>query len=262
MKDRFYDSVEFIDDYRLLVALGSSKDDLLCVALMNTKKDTGGVPAQTSFQFPPYLYYPGYPPLLLERGVHKPSSAERLAPFHQDPTQRITALAVPFSPEYLLFSVESLVRLSEGREGCEIGWDEWKEYTAMPSIRQSHLVGAWVSGCRFFCITSPGHGPDARMEVYNFNKKGRMEYLSEEFHPDLDGVRFLSSAGANAQLPWNVEESIDIFMNFGHENVIFFRVSLLYSSLATRLNDASHVAGQTPKDDPEAEEPVLHIWTF
>jgi hypothetical protein len=198
--------VEFIDDYRLLVTLGPSKDDPLCVVLMDTEKDMGGVPAQTSFQLSPYFYDPGYPSLLLERGAHKPSPSERLAPFHQDPTQRIAALT--YFPRYLVFSVEALVRLSEGREGCEIGWDEWKEHVVIPSIRQSDLVGAWVSGCRLFCITSPGHGPDARMEVYDFSKKGRVEHLSEEDHPDLDGVRCLSFAGANAQLPWDVEELV------------------------------------------------------
>jgi hypothetical protein len=254
--------VEFIDDYRLLVTLGPLGDDLICVVLMDTEKDMGGVPAQMSFQLPPYFYDFGYPSLLLERGAHKPSPGERLAPVHQDPTQRIVALSVPYSLDYLIFSVEALVQLSEGREGCEIGWDEWKEHAAMPSIRQSDLVGVWVSGCRFFCITSPGYGPDAKIEVYDFSKKGRVDHPSEEYHQDLDGVRCLSSAGVNTQLPWDAKESIDVFMNFGHENVIFFRVSVLHLSLVTRLNDAFHVAGQAPKDDPEVEEPVLHIWTF
>jgi len=48
-------------------------------------------PAKTSFQFSPYLRDFGYPSLLFERGVRKPSPAERLAPFYQDPTQRIAA---------------------------------------------------------------------------------------------------------------------------------------------------------------------------
>jgi hypothetical protein len=48
-------------------------------------------------------------------------------------------------------------------------------------------------------------------------------------------------------------------MNGGHESVIFFRVSVLHLSLATRLNDALRVAGQVPKDDPEAEEAPTHM---
>jgi hypothetical protein len=219
----------------------------------------GGAPTQTSFQLSPYFFGFGYPPLLLERGVHKPSPAECPAPFHQDPTQRIAALSV-FSFGYLVFSVEALVRLSEGREGREVGWDEWKKHVVIPSIRQSDLVNAWVSGCRLFCITSAGRSPDARMEEYDFSKKGRVEYLSGEDHPDLDGVRCLSPTGASAQLPWDVDELFDI--NGSHESVMFFRVSVLHLYLATGLNDALRVAGQVPTDDPEVEAAALHTWSF
>jgi hypothetical protein len=224
---------------------------------MDTGKDAGGVPAQTSFKLSRYLDEFDYPSLLLERGAHKPSPSERPAPFHQDPTQRIAALSISGPPGYLIFSVEALVRLSEGREGCEIGWDEWKEHTAIPSIRLSGLVGVWVSGCRLFCTTSPGYGPDTRMEMYDFSKKGRKEHLGGEDHPDLDGVKCLSFAGANAQLPRDVKESFEI--NGCHESVIFFSVSVLHLCLTVKLNDALRVAGQSPRDDPE--EP-LHIWTF
>jgi len=192
--------MEFIDDYRLLVSLGSSFDDPPCVVLMDTGNGIGGVPVQTSFHSP-YFRDPGYPTLLLERGVHKPSPAERLAPFHQDPTQRIAALSMPYSLGCLVFSVEALVRLAGGREGCEIRWDEWKKHVVIPSIPRSDFVNAWVSGCRLFCITSAGHGQDAEMEVYDFSKKARMEYLSEQVNPDLDGVRYLSSTGADARFP-------------------------------------------------------------
>jgi hypothetical protein len=258
MRDRIYHSAEFIDDYRLLVALRSSKDDPQSVVLMNTEKDMGGVPAQTSFELSPYLddYYPS---LLLERGAYKPPSSERLAPFHQDPTQRIAALT--YFSGHLVFSVETLVRLSEGREGCEIGWDEWKKHVVIPSIRQSDFPSTWVSGCRFFRITSAGHPSVSRMEVYDFSKKGRVEHLSEEDHPDLDGVKCLSFAGANPQLPWDVGRLI--YMNGGRDSVVFTHVSVLHLSLATRLNDALRVAGQVPEDRlPGGLEGALHVWTF
>jgi hypothetical protein len=250
--------VEFIDDYRFLVTLGPFEDDITHVVLMDTEKDMGGVPAQTSFQLSPYFCAFGRPSLLLERGAHKPSPSERLAPFYQDPTQRIAALT--YLSGYLVFSVETLVRLSKGREGYEIGWDEWTEHVVAPSIPQSDLLGIWVSGCRLFCITSPEDDIDARMEVYDFSRKGCVEYLSEEDHPDLDGVKFLPFAGADVQLPWDVDELVDT--NGSHESVMFFCVSVLHLHLGTRLNDALRVAGQVPKDDPNAEESTLHIWTF
>ena len=220
-----YDSAEFIDDYRLFVNLRASGDRLPCILLIDTEKDVGGAPAQTSFQFTPYFRDTGYPSLHLERGVHKPSHAERLAPFHHDPTQRIAALFMPYTYDCLVFPVEALVRLAEDREGCEIGWDEWKKHVVIPSVNQINLVEVWVSGCRLFCITSAGHGAEAQMEVYDFSKKGRVKYLSEQVNPDLDGVRYLSSTGAKAKLPWDIDDLLD--MNGGHDSVVFFRVCAL-----------------------------------
>jgi hypothetical protein len=261
MKDQFYHSAEFIDDYRLLVTLRSSEDDFLRVVLMNTEKDMGGVPAQTSFQLSPYFDAIGYPSLLLERGAHKPSPGERLAPFHQDPTQRIAVLCVSRSPGSLIFSVETLVQLSEGHEGCEIGWDEWKKHVVAPSIRISGLTGAWVSGCRLFFINSVGDDPNARMVMYDFSKKGRVEHLSEEDHPDLDGVRCLSFAGSNQQLPWDFDELM--YINGGGDSVVFPCVSVLHLSLTTRLNEALRVTGQVPNDQPQVGlGDALHVWTF
>jgi hypothetical protein len=250
--------VEFIDDYQLLVALKSSKDGLLCVVLMNTKEYTGGVPAQTSFQLSPYFDRFRSPSLLLERGVHKPSLSKHLAPFHQDLTQRIAALT--FSSDRLVFSVEALVQLSEGHEGCEIGWDEWKKHVVIPYIFEPDGFCTWVSECRFFHITSAGHGPGARMEMYDFSKKGRVEHLSGEDHSDLDGVRRLSPTGVNAQLPWDLDDTFDI--NGSHESFIVFRVSVLHLYLATGLNDALRVAGHVPKDPFPGELGVLHMCTF
>ena len=99
---------DFIDDYRLLVNLGSSLDyhDLPYIVLINTEKDLGGAPVQTSFHLPPY--FRGFdPPLLLEQGMHEPSPAECLAPFHQDHTQRIAMLSMP--SEKFVFPVGALL---------------------------------------------------------------------------------------------------------------------------------------------------------
>jgi len=230
--------------------------------LMDTEKDMGGVPAQTSFQLPPYLRDFGYPLLLLERGVHKPSPTEHLAPFYQDPVQRIVALSMSKSLDHLVFPVEALVRLAEGREGCEIGWDEWKEHVVIPSIHVPDLANTWVSGCRLFCITFSGYARlDANMEVYDFSKKGRVKYLGELANSGLGGVRYLSSTGVCLKLPW--ESFYFAGMDGGHDSVALFIVSVLRLSLATRLNDAFHVVGQTANYFPPGdEEGNLHIWSF
>jgi len=221
----------------------------------------GGVPAQTTFQLPSYLCGLGYPSLVLECGVREPSPAEHLAPFYQDPAQRIAGLTMSRSLCYLIFPVEALVGLAEGREGCEIGWDEWKKHVVIPYIDQPDLLGICVSGCRLFCITSPGYGPDANMKVYDFSKKGRMEYLGERTNSGLVGVRYLSPTGVCLKLPW---DSLDLTsMDGGRDSVTLFIVSVLHLSLVTRLNDAFYVVGKTAKYfPPEDGEGDLHIWSF
>lgn len=67
--------------------------------------------------------------------INHSQQSKYLAPFHQDPTQRIVALTMPHAFGYLVLPVEPLLKLVEGREGCEITWDEWKKHAIIPSIR-------------------------------------------------------------------------------------------------------------------------------
>ena len=252
--ERYY-AAEFIDDYRLLVSLGSSKDVPQCVVLMDTEKDIGGAPVQTSFHLPPYFRTFDCPSLLFERGMHEPSSAECLAPFHQDCTQRIAVLSMPYPSGHIVFPVEALLRLADSREGSEIGWDEWKMHALIPSIPELHLADLCVSGCRLFSSTS-AHGPNVEVEVYDFGLRGRAKYLSEQVNASLGGVRYLASTGTNARPPWHVDELYD--MGSGHGSVVFFRVSILFFSYAVRLTDVV----QFPNDPTEDDDGVLHIWSF
>jgi len=163
---------------------------------------------------------------------------------------------------YLVFPVEALVGLAEGREGHEIGWDEWKKHVVIPSIHKPNHRKIWVSGCRLFCVTCPRYGPNAIMEVYDFSKKGRVEYLGKRAHSDLGGLRYLSSTGASVRLPWRATEFIG--MDGGSDSAAFFIVSVLHLSLATGLNDAFHVAGQDKEYFHQEYEQggTLNIWSF
>jgi len=227
------------------------------IALMDTEKAV-----QTLFYLPSHFCCIEHPSILLERGVHKPSPAEYLAPFHQDPTQRIVVLDMPFSSVgYLVFRLEELLRRVEGREGCEIEWDEWKDCVAIPTIPQPDRARVWVSGSRLFSVTPTSrYEPDARMEVYDFTMNGRARYLSEEINADIGGVRYLLPTEAGASLQWKAEGLIDA--NGGHDSAVFMRVSDLLFSWAMRLNDMSQFAPQIPDDDSETEKGVLHIWNF
>ena len=208
---------------------------------------------QTSFQFPVHFRGFGRPFLLLEQGMHKPSSSECLAPFYQDHTQRIAALSMTHPSDNLFFRVEALLKLAEGREGCEIGWDEWKMHVVIPSLPDPDLVRAWVSGCRLFYINLAATGK-AAVEVYDFSMRGRAKYLREQANANLGGVRYLVSTGTNARLPWETYKVFD--MRGGHDSVVFSRVRILLFSCTMGLSDVAQMI-----DGPIGED-TLHIWSF
>jgi hypothetical protein len=217
----FCGTVEFIDEYRLLTTTELKLSAPPSLVVTDTGKIVRGAPVQTLFHFPLPFICTGRLSLLLERGVHKPSPTESLAPFHQDPAQRIIALAVPYTFYYLVFQVGALLELLELREGSEIGWDEWKSRVVTPSTDQE-FVRIWVSGCRLFCVGSIGEGQNAQMEVYDFSVMGRAKHLSGRVNELLGGVRYLSSTGARARVLCNEL----LIVRSGHESTVLSYVSV------------------------------------
>ena len=230
IEDKRYDFLEFIDDYRLLVNLGSSKDDLPCIMLVDTEKNVEGAPVQTSFHLPEYYRRFQHPFLLLERGMHKPSPAECLAPFYQDRTQRIVVLSAPYG--YLVFPVEPLLRLAEDREGCKIGWDEWLPDVTVTISNPRFDLNLVVSGCRLFCMASARPNVDIEVEMYDFSMQGRTKYLREMFNTDS---RYLASTGTNAGFPFHADSLVSV--SGGHDSVAFYEASVPLFSCAMRLSD-------------------------
>ena len=222
---------------------------------MDTEKDVGGAPVQTSFQFPTNFRDFEHPTLLIERGMYKPPSAECLAPFHQDHTQQIVVWFITHPSGYLVFPVEALLRLAEGREGYKpIGWDEWKIHVVTPSIPDPDIVRVWVSGCRLFCINSIVHDEvEVEVEVYDFSLQGRAKYVTEHANADLGGVRHLVSTGTCVRPPWNFFD-----IDGGHDSVLFFCVSVLLFSCTMRLTDVAQASTGPNGED----ENVLHIWSL
>ena len=218
-----YTSGEFIDEYRLLVTLRLLKGDPPCVLLVDTEKDVGGGTfAQTLFRLPP-SFSPARPPfLLLERGAHKPSPTEYLAPFYQDPAQRIAVLDIGDHFPYLAFPAEALLKLARDNEGCEIEWDGWKEHVIISPIHQRGVSEtAWVSGCRLFHF---GNGLNTPLEVYDFSTWGRVRLQTKQDSPDLGTVRYLQSTKLRPYPPWDPTKRY--FMGGGRESIVFFQVSV------------------------------------
>jgi hypothetical protein len=221
-----YFDAEFIDDYRLLISRRSEVDAPPSLVLMDTGKFVEGIPVQTFFFLYPHFTYSELPyPLLLERGVYKPSLAESLAPFHPDPYQRIVALRLPSAPHYLVFQVGALLEFLQSHEGTVVQWDEWRSHVVIPSINldRRQNVRVWVSGCRFFSLYFTDSSLDFQMEVYDFSVRGRVKYLSKQVDERFPGVTCLSSTGVVAQV--QLDGVLDVYN--GHDSIVFHGVSVM-----------------------------------
>ena len=202
---------------------------------MNTEKFVGGAPARTTFKLFPHFGEFEYPRLLIERGAHSPSPAELLAPFRQDPAQRVVTLVRPISPGYLVFRVKTLMDFLEVREGSEVAWDEWKSHVVIPSIEpyNPERIDVFVSGCRLFALNSMGPGHGSWMNLYNFSIGGCAKHLGNWSSEDLGAMKCLQSTGiVDHRVPWSVEELSG--MHSGHDSVIFSLVGAVMPSLILR----------------------------
>lgn len=222
--------MEFIDDYRLLIGVGRTANTPPSLVLIDTESDEGGTPIQTFFYLPRFyedLFF------ILERGMHKPSPAEYMAPFHQDPTQRIIVLETRFPSPSLCLVVRAgaFLQLLKDHEGARIRWDEWKHHVVIPLYRRRTITHeVRVSGCRLFSISSTDYRTGFQIEVYDFSMQGRKKYLSENEKAcgGLGAMRFLSSTGAGANIPWDMLP--DLYGHSGHDSIAFFHVSALMPS--------------------------------
>ena len=216
-----FSHLEFIDDYRLLISCGSTKHTPPSLVLMDTTKFVGGAPTQTVFQLSPDFINSGFLSLLLERGVHNPSLAEALAPFHQDPSQRIVVLCPRFFSYYLVLRVGALLDFLGSHEGAEVGWDGWKRRVFTPSnIDRPENTCIWISGCRLFSLYSTDTGPEVR--VHDFSMRGGVNYLRKQAFGSLAGIRCLPSTGVRAQIQLDRVSS----MHSSHDSLIFSGVSV------------------------------------
>ena len=215
MEEDRYDTAVFIDDYQLLVGLGSTQSRVPpCLALIDTEKGVGGTPRQTRFHLAPRFARFGCLSLVLEEGAHKPSVAESLAPFHQDPSQQIVALELQAAPYPLVLRVGALLELRNSGE-ADIEWDEWKKHVAFPHLHPDHLsiFGTQVSGCRLFLVCEVDFYGAPKLDVYDFTIGGNQSapdnvmknctassglYLTPRREQQFRGTNLLSSAAAMA----------------------------------------------------------------
>jgi len=77
---------------------------------------------------------------------------------------------------FLVVRVEALLKLVDGREGCEIGW---------------YLAIVWVSGCQLFSVTSAGYVRAPRWRV-RLQHPGTCETPERTNYANLNRIRHLA----------------------------------------------------------------------
>jgi hypothetical protein len=196
-----YESAEFIDDYRLLITLKPRANGRPSLVLMDTGRAMGGTPIQTTFHFPSHFTIS--PSLISERGMHQPSPAECLAPFHQDPAQRIIVLHLRYELPYLALRVGALLELFKNREGTKVAWDGWKDRVVIPSRPR----GIWtpdavrVSGCRLIYFWSTDGGSGYEMEVFDSSMRGLAKCSMQWTNRWVGTKTYLPPAGGRVRIP-------------------------------------------------------------
>lgn len=182
----------------------------------------GEIPAHTYLLLSPRLTHTAYHCLLVERGAHKPSLGESLAPFHPDPSQRIFVLCLsPFSP-CLVLRVEALFQFLGGDVGSEIAWDVWMSHVVVASIDLDlRGVRVCVSGCRLFSLppTDPRFG--VQIEVHDFSAQACAEHSSKIVNggPTEPWVLVPPRVRKQVQLGYTLE------VHSSHDSIAFFEVS-------------------------------------
>ena len=216
--------MEFIDDYRLLAILRETQSEPLSLALINTEGGAEVTHMKTIFFLPPFIDSYQFIDLLLECGAHEPSPAESLAPFHQDPSQRIVVLDLGNAPYYLVLRAEALLAF-ENRAGPNIRWDAWKGCVVMPLIPDNLMFSdVWVSGCRLFFLCQQDSSSHTHMEMYDFSLQGRARCLSGSVHEEFSGLRYLLPTGTRVPIPLDGRlESC----SSGHGSLVFRTVSVI-----------------------------------
>ena len=224
LEENRYLEAEFIDDYRLLAILRATQDEPASLALIDAVGDVEGTFMQTVFILPPCVGDFQTIHLLLEQGAYEPSPAESLAPFHQDPSQRIAVLYIEHDKSYLVLRVGALLEFRDSR-GSEIGWDRWKSCVAIPliGIDQPMYSDVWVSGCRLFSINQWDLNSPLHMEVYDFSVQGRARHLSSWVNEEFGGLKYLLSTGARVRIPLEGQ----LTPCSGHDSLLFPIVSAI-----------------------------------
>ena len=217
---------EFLDDYRLLVSLAPTFDTSHSLVLMDIEKFEGGLPEFIHLFLSPTFAYSAHSSLLLERGMHKPSIPESLAPFHPDPSQRILVFRSSPNSPCLVLRVQALLELLAGSDvGSCFSWQMWVGSAIAYAIDLSLWEGLhiWVSGSRLFSLHGNRSGSGPWLEAFDFSVRSHFDHQSRNADKNLTQGRIASFGQEGVQI--QLDDVLDVYA--GHDSIALSEVSAL-----------------------------------
>ena len=197
--------------------------------LLNTEQAATDDPrlTQTTFHSNPGEYLSAA--IAYGQGGHEASPGDSLAPFYQDPSQRVLAIVL-YAADYMtvfVVKVEALLRLARERGSADIEWEEWRAYVVMVSFRQELRPRLWVSGSRLLSIElNPDSDLVSWMDVLDFSpweSALHVETVSHAFPDFVWGI--LPPIDSNIlELPCDTIEIV--FLNCGHDSLVYLMVRI------------------------------------
>lgn len=195
------------------------------LVLFNTEQMPTGHSAltQTTFHFElDEPSYDGAMHLYLDQGGHKPSREEALlAPFYQDPSQRVLAVYFLEWDHIFAIKIEVLLKLARERGGTDVEWQQWNGHAIEVQPGSGELV--WVSGPRLFYASWIGGA--SWMNVHDFSLR-EFARCSETIVDSKDGkpLYVMWPTTNPHRLPWNPPKVQ--FLCGGHDSIAFLKVNI------------------------------------
>ena len=178
---------------------------------------------QTAFWLQaPEDWYVEVPDLRLDQSGHEPTPEEdSLAPFYQDPSQRILVVEFFEGKSVFVMKTEALLELARGRGGTELGWEQWRAHVVEAPADNSRFL--WVSGPRLFCVRRENE--NAWLDVYDFSPRASARHMQKVAYYDAGIMWQIGPNTERRRLPQHT--AIGHYANGGHDSIVFLEVITL-----------------------------------
>ena len=168
--------------------------------------------------------------LHLDRGGHEPTPEEdSLAPFYQDPSQRLLVLEA-FDEHTYSFAMrtEALLKLAREWGGAGLMWEQWIAHVVR--FQFTNKASLWISGPRLFCLRCV---VNAWIDVFDFSPQASARNMGEEVS-SYNGTVLRMKVDELHILPWRPDTIY--FAAGGHDSIVFLEVDVLVPKIRPKID--------------------------